>query len=113
MPHPANKVRSHAILLFEELVLFREKSRQAGNSDMQVRVQDRGSGCLVTVSGRITINSSPHLRSLLFECLRARGSDGLLVDLSDAVYIDTSAVAVFLEALSSRKAVACRYMALI
>jgi anti-anti-sigma factor len=70
---------------------------------MQMQVQDRGTGHLVSVSGRITIDSSPELLSLLLQNLSAAGRDSLTLDLSDVVYIDTSALAVFLETLRAAR----------
>ena len=85
------------------MVFFRKKSRSRHNVDMQVKVQDRGAGCLVSISGRITIDSSPELLSLLLQNLSAAGRDSVTVDLSDAVYIDTSALAVLLEVLKAAR----------
>jgi anti-sigma B factor antagonist len=70
---------------------------------MQTQVQERGADCLVSVSGRITIDSSPELLSLLLPNLSAAGRDSLTVDLWDVVYIDTSALAVLLETLRAAR----------
>jgi anti-anti-sigma factor len=70
---------------------------------MQMQVQDHGARCLVSVSGRITIDSSAELLSLLLQHLSAAGRDSLTVDFSDVVYIDTSALAVLLESLRAAR----------
>ena len=80
-------------------MFFRQKSVPPRTVDMQLGLQDRGTAYVVAVSGRITIDSSPYLRSLLFQRLSAPGCDSLTVDLFNAAYIDTSALAVFLETL--------------
>lgn len=57
----------------------------------------------MSVSGRITIDSSAELLSLLLKNLSAAGRDSLTVDFSDVVYIDTSALAVLLETLRAAR----------
>jgi anti-sigma B factor antagonist len=70
---------------------------------MRTQVEDRGVACVVSVVGRITIDSSPELRSLLLAKLNAAGLDSLTIDLSDVMYIDTSAMAVLLETLRAAR----------
>ena len=82
-------------------MFFRKKSLPSRTLDMHVRVQGGGATYVVAVSGRITIDSSACLRSLLFQRLNAPGQHSLILDLSDTVYIDTSALAVFLETLQA------------
>jgi len=51
------------------------------------------------VSGRVTVNSSMHLRSVMLRLLQ-KGSDGLvIIDLTRVSYIDTSGIATLLESL--------------
>jgi anti-sigma B factor antagonist len=83
------------------VVFFRSKSRLRQTLAMEVQVQNRGSGCCVSASGRITIDSSPELLSVLLQNLSIAGPASLTLDLSDVTYIDTSALAVFLEALKA------------
>lgn len=54
---------------------------------------------LVTLDGRLTIDSSPELRNRLIEILRGEPLRNLAVDLSDVPYMDLSGVATLLEAL--------------
>jgi hypothetical protein len=56
----ANKAGSRAIILFEGYWFFRNKSRSRGKRDMQMQVQDRAAGGLVSVSGRITSIPRPN-----------------------------------------------------
>ena len=85
------------------MVCFGKRAGSCHKPDMQMQVHDRGVWCLVSVSGRITIDSSPELLSLLVQRLSAAGRDSLTVDLSNVVYIDTSALAVLLEALRAAR----------
>ena len=70
---------------------------------MHIEQYDLGAEHVVTLSGRITIDSSPNLRLLLLECLRAPAYKTLTVNLSEALYIDTSALAIFLEVLKAAR----------
>jgi anti-sigma B factor antagonist len=56
-------------------------------------------GALVSVSGRLTIDSSPELRNQLLSVLHEETLENLAIDLSGVPYIDLSGVATLLEAL--------------
>jgi anti-sigma B factor antagonist len=56
------------------------------------------------LSGRITLDSAPDLRLLLFERLNDRNCQELSVDLFDIVYIDASGLAILIEALRAARA---------
>jgi anti-anti-sigma factor len=99
---PTKHVRTYSCRL-RTLFLFRKKSPEPRTPDMHLQVRDRGATRIVAVSGRITIDSSPQLLSVLFQCLSASGRESLIVDLSNAVYMDTSALAVFLETLRAAR----------
>jgi anti-sigma B factor antagonist len=64
----------------------------------------KGDACLVSLAGRITIDSSPELRMLLFERLRLAGFERLIVDFEGVDYIDTSGLAVLIETLKAAQA---------
>lgn len=68
-----------------------------------MRVARTASGTTVAVSGRVTIDSSPHLRSLLLQLLRKEASQTVIIDLSKTSYLDTSGVATLLEALKAAR----------
>jgi len=71
--------------------------------DLSVRVARTASGTTVAVSGRVNIDSSPHLRSLLLQLLRKEASQTVIIDLSKTSYLDTSGVATLLEALKAAR----------
>lgn len=54
----------------------------------------------VVVDGRITIDSSPALRSALLSLIHKNKGLMITIDLSGVSYLDTSAIATLLEALS-------------
>lgn len=53
----------------------------------------------VSLSGRITIDSSPDLRMLLLQHLQSPACQSLTVDLFQVAYIDTSGLAILVEIL--------------
>ena len=55
----------------------------------------------VAVAGRVTVDSSPHLRSALLELLRRGASPLMVIDLSAVSYLDMSGIATLLEALKA------------
>lgn len=48
--------------------------------------------------GRVTVDSSPRLRSALHDAIGAAGASGVMIDMSGTSYVDTSAIATLLEA---------------
>jgi anti-sigma B factor antagonist len=72
-----------------------------------------GAVTIVVVTGRVTVDSSPHLRAVLQDAIGA-GLGGVTVDFTAASYLDTSAVATLLEAatLASQRRVALRVIGL-
>ncbi len=57
----------------------------------------------VVVAGRVTVDSSPKLRTALLDLLRGGGSPVLVIDLSDVTYLDMSGIATLLEALKAAR----------
>jgi anti-sigma B factor antagonist len=56
-------------------------------------------GALVSLGGRLTIDSSPELRNQLLAVLYGETLENLIIDLSDVPYMDLSGVATLLETL--------------
>ena len=69
----------------------------------QIASEQRGEDNFVKLSGSITIDSSPGLRRVLLRMLKAPGSRRLTLDFSGVDYIDTSGLAVLIEALRSAR----------
>ena len=55
----------------------------------------------VTVTGRVTVDSSPHLRSVLLQLLRRGAGRVVVIDLFGVSYLDMSGLATLLEALKA------------
>lgn len=77
-----------------------EQSRlQSGEIAIQVAL---GNGQInVEVTGRVTVDSSPRLRSALLELLGRGTAACIVIDLSAVSYLDTSGLATLLEALKA------------
>jgi anti-sigma B factor antagonist len=74
------------------------------NTDVGMVCDQHGPACQVSLSGRITIDSSPRLLALLLQRLRSPSCQSLSVDFYEVVYIDTSGVAMLLEILKAARA---------
>jgi len=75
----------------------------AGNL-LRISVTRSEGGALVSLDGRVTIDSSPALRDRLLAMLHGETLQHLTVDLSDVPYMDLSGVATLLEALKKARA---------
>ena len=67
-------------------------------TELSVETRRAGTRTTVIVSGRVTVDSSPHLRPVLHEAIGAAPPAGVVIDVSAARYLDTSAIATLLEA---------------
>jgi anti-sigma B factor antagonist len=65
--------------------------------------EQHGEESLAKLDGGITIDSAPELRRVLLQMLKAPDSLRLTLDFSEVDYIDTSGLAVLLEALRSAR----------
>lgn len=70
-------------------------------NEIAVRVVPSSSHSTVTVTGRVTVDSSPYLRSALLQMLQTGTGSDVVVDLSGVSYLDMSGVATLLEALKA------------
>jgi anti-anti-sigma factor len=71
--------------------------------DASTVFEQKGDAYRVSLAGRITIDSSPEFRILLFEHLRSLGFERLIIDFEGVDYIDTSGLAVLIEALKAAR----------
>ena len=73
------------------------------NEGIQAVSENRGAESRVSLSGRITIDSSPGLRALLLERLESPGCRTLTVDFCEVTYVDTSGLAILVEVLRAAR----------
>jgi anti-anti-sigma factor len=85
-----------------------------GANELSVETQTAGAHTLVIVTGRVTVDSSSHLRPVLHEAIAGATPAGVVIDFTAARYLDTSAIATLLEAatLASKLAVPLRLIGL-
>jgi anti-sigma B factor antagonist len=96
MPRP-----TACALLWRLLPFHRKKT--TGTPGLQTTFQRRGTNCLGSISGRITIDSAPGLRLMLLGTLQTADCEILTVDLHQVDYMDTSGLAVLLEVLRAAR----------
>jgi anti-sigma B factor antagonist len=68
-------------------------------SSLTISVTRVEGGALVSLGGRLTIDSSPELRNQLLAVLYGERLENLTIDLSDVPYVDLSGVATLIETL--------------
>jgi anti-sigma B factor antagonist len=73
------------------------------DADIEAVCEYRGAECRVSLSGRITIDSSPDLRLLLLGHVQSPDCQSLTVDFWEVAYIDTSGLAMLLETLNAAR----------
>jgi anti-sigma B factor antagonist len=78
------------------------ESSTAGHSAVDAVCDDLGTESHIRLSGRITIDSSPALRKLLFKKLESECRI-VALDFSEVSYVDTSGLAVLVEALRAAR----------
>jgi anti-sigma B factor antagonist len=71
--------------------------------DIRAVWEHRGAECAVSLSGRITIDSSPDLREFLLERVNSPDSRSLSVDFYEVAYVDTSGLAMLIEVLKAAR----------
>jgi len=76
-------------------------------NELSVETRRVGDHTVVTVTGRVTVDSSPQLRPVLHDAIGAAPPAGVVIDFAAARYLDTSAIATLLEAatLASKRGV--------
>lgn len=72
---------------------------------LSIEVSAEEGGAVLTVDGRVTIDSSPALRDRLLAILRQEPLPVLTIDLTAAPYVDSSGLATLVEALKLARAV--------
>ena len=71
------------------------------SDEANIRVDRSGSWPTAVVTGRVTVDSSPRLRSALLSLICKSAGLTLEIDLSGVTHIDTAGLATLLEALDS------------
>ena len=86
---------------WREKVRIEETRLQTG--EITVHVVPGSNQLTVAVAGRATVDTSPHLRSVLLGLLRRGTTPVVVIDLSALSYLDMSGIATLLEALKAAR----------
>ena len=80
----------------------------ASANGLSVETRRADAHTIVSVTGRVTVDSSPQLRSVLHEAIATAPPAEVVIDFTATRYLDTSAIATLLEAatLASKRGVA-------
>jgi anti-sigma B factor antagonist len=65
---------------------------------MFVETSQAGGRVILAVIGRVTVETSPHLRSVLIEAINSAPPNAVVIDFAGVRYVDTSAIATLLDA---------------
>jgi len=68
-------------------------------NELQITVTQGNDGTVLSLSGRVSVDSSPMLRNRLLAVLRSEATPSVIVDLSKSPYVDCSGIATLIEAL--------------
>ena len=79
----------------------RVEETQVEAGEITVHVVPASDQITVAVTGRVTVDSSPGLRSALLELLRRSAARVIVIDLSAVSYLDMSGMATLLETLKA------------
>jgi len=79
------------------------KETRGDAGEINVHVVPASNQVTVAVTGRVTVDSSPNLRSALLELLRRGTAPVTVIDLFGVSYLDMSGLATLLEALKAAR----------
>jgi anti-sigma B factor antagonist len=96
----ANNSYSFPLISGEDIRKMKTVSLYA---DIQAVCEQRDAECQVSLSGRITIDSSPDLRAVLLSQLESSSCRILTADFRGVDYIDTSGLALLVEVLKAAR----------
>lgn len=82
--------------------MSRIEPRQIGDLDLQV--EKTNSRVLLSLAGKVTVESSPHFRDQLLAVLSDAAIDQVTIDLKGVTYLDLSGIATLIEALKIARA---------
>jgi anti-sigma B factor antagonist len=104
----AGRRRAEPVDCVMRTLLFQRRTSHASPHDtaldageISIQVVRASSESTVIVTGRVTVDSSPHLRSVLLQLLRRGAGPAVVIDLSGVSYLDMSGLATLLEALKA------------
>ena len=73
------------------------------SGEITLQIVSAGNQITVAVAGRVTVDSSPKLRSTLLELLRQGNASVMIIELGGVSYLDISGLATLLELLKAAR----------
>jgi anti-sigma B factor antagonist len=74
-------------------------TRPNGNRDLSINVTETGAGARVSLSGRLSIDTSPEVRDRLLAILGQKVQSSVMIDMAELSYMDCSGIAALVESL--------------
>ncbi len=68
-------------------------------NELQIAVTQGDDATILSISGRVSVDSSPMLRNRLLAVLRSEARQAVIVDLTESSSVDCSGIATLVEAL--------------
>jgi anti-sigma B factor antagonist len=69
------------------------------NGDLNIRVSESDAGARVSLSGRLSIDTSPEVRDRLLAILGQKVQSSVMIDMAELTYMDCSGIATLVESL--------------
>jgi anti-sigma B factor antagonist len=70
-----------------------------GNRDLNITVSDGDAGARVSLSGRLSIDTSPEVRDRLLAILGQKAQSSVMIDMAELSYMDCAGIATLVESL--------------
>lgn len=69
------------------------------NGDLNISVSEGNAGAHVSLSGRLSIDTSPEVRDRLLAILGQKVQSSIMIDMAELTYMDCSGIATLVESL--------------
>ena len=87
------------------MILPRQTSKPVTlDSAIRAHCDDRDGDCAVSLTGRLTIDSAPDVLTLFLRRIESPSCHSLTIHFDEVAYVDTSGLAVLVEALKAARA---------
>ena len=102
--HPTKRTRYRSSYLGLVILPWQKSKPVTLDSAIRAHCDDLGGNCAVSLSGRLTIDSAPDVLTLFLRRLESPSCHSLTIHFDDVAYVDTSGLAVLVEALKAARA---------
>jgi len=81
--------------------LSTQQEETLGDGSLDIRTEHEGSDCVISLRGEIDLANAQTFRSQLWQAMADDGAGKIVVDMSELEFIDSSGIAVVVEALNA------------